>query len=116
MGRHCPLGDRAELRKVDIRIRVEKPQDELVRSHIALAALVVLQVARRALLIESQVLRRLRNRNAEKTDKIGAIDGAFPKQPELDEFKPLTDTPAQSTLPNGYTKHSYLKIRYVYFI
>ncbi|MPL79684.1 hypothetical protein SDC9_25568 [bioreactor metagenome] len=83
---HGAFGDRTKLREIDVRVRFEEAQNELFGGDIALGAGVILHVSWRALLIERQILGRLRHRHAEELCDVGAIDRSLPEQTELDEL------------------------------
>ena len=74
--------------------RLKEAQNELFGSDIALGAGVILHVPRRALLVERQILGRLRHRHAERLNEVGPVDRALPEQPELYELETLLDSPA----------------------
>ncbi len=81
----------------------------MLASDVPLGALIVEGVVGRSLLIERQILRRLRYGDVEHLDDVRAIDPALPEQAKLDEFEPTLNAPLQcrqafshpSLPPNG---------------
>src|SRR5579875_988805 len=93
------FGDRPKLIEVRRRIRFQKTGLKVIASDIALGALVIDRVVRRALLVEREVLRGLRHRHVEHLYDVRAIDAALPEEPELNEFEPPLHPPFQLCSP-----------------